>query len=80
MLTLICLNIFRQYSIHSLTDIQQETNKKIADLKKAFEVCKKKYEIYKDIADTYREITQGDYISKIIKKERVSNINKTKIL
>ncbi len=80
MLTLICLNIFRQYSIHSLTDIQQETDKKIADPQKAFEVCKEKYEIYKDIANTYREITQGDYFSKIIKKEKVSNINKTKIL
>ncbi len=73
-------NISDRSDFERLKAVHQETGKKIADLKKAFEVCKKKYEMYKDIADTYREISQGDYISKIIKKERVSNINKTKIL
>lgn len=34
--------------------------------------------MYKDIADTYYSISNGDYISKIIKKEKVSSINKSK--
>ncbi len=78
--TLLNNNISDRSDFERLKTVQQETGKKIAFLKNTFEECKGMYELYKDIANTYREISQGDYISKIIKKERVSNINKTKIL
>ncbi len=62
-------NISDRSDFQRLKAVRQETDKKIADLKKAFEVCKEKYEMYKDIADTYREISQGDYISNLIEKQ-----------
>lgn len=43
---------------------------KIAVLKKAFEGCEGIYEVYRDIADTYYSIANGDYVSKLMVKDR----------
>ena len=34
------------------------------------------YEVYKDIADTYYSISNGDYISKLMDKEREKQVIK----
>lgn len=48
----------------------QEIEKQIASLKEQHRKCQQKYTIYADIAKTYREISQGDYISKLTEEER----------
>ena len=48
----------------------QEIEKQIALLKEQHRKCQQKYTIYADIAKTYREISQGDYISKLVEEER----------
>jgi len=35
------------------------------------EECLKKLRVYQDIKDTYNEISQGDYISKLVKEEKL---------
>jgi len=71
-------NISDHSDFEHLKDVQQETDKKIADLKKAFEVCNGKYEMYKDIADTYYYISKGDYVSKLIDDKKEHQIKHTK--
>ena len=63
-------NISDQADFDRLKAIQQETDKKIAVLKSSFENCKGMYEVYKNIADTYYSIANGDYVSKLMVKER----------
>ena len=53
-----------------LKQTKAEQDNKIAALKKTFESCKKQYEVYSDIAATYHDIADGDYISKLIVAEK----------
>ena len=48
----------------------QENEKQIASLKEPLRKCQQTYTVYSDIAKTYREISQGDYISKLTEEER----------
>ena len=63
-------NISNRSDFERLKAVKQETNKKIAALKKTFEGCGGMYEVYKDIADTYYAIAKGDYVSKLVTEER----------
>lgn len=65
-------NISDRSDYDRLKDIRHQTDEKIAVLKKTFEDCKRMYEVYKDIANTYYSIVRGDYISSLIedKQER----------
>ena len=45
-------------------------NKKISALKENLEGCRQHYDVYADIATTYREISEGDYIGKLIEEEK----------
>ena len=48
----------------------QENEKQIASLKEQHRKYQQTYTVYSDIAKTYREISQGDYISKLVEEER----------
>jgi archaellum component FlaC len=48
----------------------QENEKQIASLKETLRKCQQTYTVYADIAKTYREISQGDYIFKLVEEER----------
>ena len=63
-------NISDRFDYDRLKSIHQETTKKIATLKNSFESCRKLYEVYADIADTYQKISKGDYISNLIAEEK----------
>ncbi len=43
---------------------------RFSELKRTFEAGKKLYEMYREISDTYNDISQGDYISKLMKSEQ----------
>lgn len=68
--TLINNNITSQAELDRLKALKSETIKKIAALEKSFKDCREMYEVYTDIADTYHEISKGDYISKLVAKQR----------
>ena len=48
----------------------QETDNQIVSLKEPLRKCQQTYTVYADIAKTYREISQGDYIFKLLEEER----------
>ena len=74
------LQIYRQTmencKINSRTDIDtmrelmKNTSERSKALNSALDDCRKKYELYSDIAKTYRELTSGDYISRLVEEER----------
>ena len=47
-----------------------QLDKKIAKIKESLDSCRQRYDVYKDIRDTYAEISQGDYIGKLVEEER----------
>jgi len=63
-------NITSQAELDRLKTLKSETSKKIAVLEKSFKDCREMYEVYTDIADTFYEISKGDYISKLVAKQR----------
>ena len=61
---------------------KSELDSRLTELKHTFEVSKKQYEMYREIANTYHDICEGDYISRLIaaekeKKEEDRQENKT---
>ena len=65
-----------QNGIHSPADVDSlreqadRLNKKISALKENLEGCRQRYDVYSNIAETYREISNGDYIGKLIEEEK----------
>ena len=45
-------------------------DKKIAALKDNLDNCKQQYDVYRDIRETYYNISKGDYISNLVEEER----------
>lgn len=72
----ICGQTLTNNNINSRSDcdrlkvFHRETSEKIAVLKSNFENCKRLYDIYSDIAETYYDISKGDYISRLVDEER----------
>ena len=70
--------------IHTLADIDRlrectkSMGKKISALKENLEGCRKRYDVYSDIAKTYGEISRGDYISKLVEEEKQRREKDTK--
>jgi predicted anti-sigma-YlaC factor YlaD len=48
----------------------QKTEKRVISVKEHLRKCQQTHTVYADIAKTYREISQGDYISKLVTEER----------
>ena len=72
----VCRQAMDSNDIRTLADINrlrertESLSKKISALKENLEGCRQRYDVYSDIAKTYGEISQGDYISKLVEKER----------
>ena len=72
----VCRQALAQNDIHSPADVDslrentRHLSIKISALKENLEGCRKRYDVYLDIAKTYGEISQGDYISKLVEEER----------
>lgn len=62
--------IYTSADVNKLKNDTESMGKKIAALKEKLEGCKHRYDVYSDIANTYKEISQGDYISKLAEEER----------
>ena len=73
----VCRQALEQNDIHSPADVDSLREKarhlgiKISALKENLEGCMKRYDVYSDIAKTYAEISQGDYIYKLVEEEKL---------
>ena len=62
-------NIRNRSDYDYLKKVNSEAEQKAAPLKKHFEKCRQLYELYSEIAKTYHEISQGDYISRLVEEK-----------
>lgn len=68
--------ITSRIELEHLKSALSDTDKKITALKENFKRCQQLYDVYSDIAATYREISQGDYISKLVAEEQKKRENR----
>ena len=57
-------------NVDSLREKARHLGIKISALKENLEGCRKRYDVYSDIAKTYGEISKGDYISDLVEEEK----------
>ena len=71
----LCRQTVKANSIASRADLDRlkkeksELDARLTELKHTFEASKKQYEMYRGIANTYHDICEGDYISRLIAAE-----------
>lgn len=63
-------NITSRSDYEYLKSVIDDTKQKTAPLKENFEKCSRLLEVYSEIAKTYYEISQGDYINKLIEQQQ----------
>lgn len=68
--TLTQKNIENRSDYDYLKGVIAETEQKAAPIKAHYNRCAMLLKEYSDIANTYDEISQGDYISKLIEQQR----------
>lgn len=80
----VCRQALEQNGIHSPADVDilremaRHLGIKISALKEKLEGCRKRYDVYSDVAKTYGEISKGDYISKMVEEEKQRREKDTK--
>ena len=80
----VCRQALDQNDIHSPADVDALREKArhlgiiISALKDNLEGCRKRYDVYSDIAKTYGEISKGDYISNLVEEKRQQREKDTK--
>ena len=76
--TLTQQNIQSRSDYDYLKTVIVEAEQKAAPIKERYNKCANLLREYSEIADTYREISQGDYISKIIEQKRKQDVSQTR--
>lgn len=69
-------NIHNRDELQRIENLRKNTSEKVNNLKEQIKKCKQAYDAYADIADTYRKISEGDYISNLIKEKQQHDENK----
>ena len=72
--TLVQKNIESHSDLDYLKGVIAETEQKSAPIKAHYNKCAALLKEYSDIATTYEEISQGDYISKLIEQGRKQDV------
>lgn len=71
-----CKTVTERCNIHSRDELQRveklrkDTSEKVDRLSEQMNNCKKLYDVYADIANTYKKISEGDYISNLITEKK----------
>ena len=76
-------NIHSRDELQRVEKLRKDTSEKVDILNEQMKKCKQVYDTYTDIADTYKKISKGDYISNLIAEkkredERTQSIQKKK--
>lgn len=69
-------NIHSRDELQRVEKLRKDTSEKVERLSEQMKKCKQTYDTYADIADTYRKISEGDYISNLIKERQQQDENK----
>ncbi len=63
-------NITNRDKLQRVEKLRKDTSERVERLTEQINNCKKFYDTYVDIADTYKRISEGDYISNLIKEKK----------
>lgn len=77
--TLVKQNIESASDYEYLKDVIVETEQKTAPIREQYNRCAALLKEYSDISATYNEISQGDYISKLIEQQRKQDVPQTRL-
>lgn len=72
----VCRQALDQNNIHSPADVDslrenaRHLGIKISALKDKLEGCRKRYDVFMDIYNTYNEISKDDYLSRLVEEEK----------
>ena len=72
-------NIESRSDYDYLKTVISEVEQKATPIRERYNMCDNLLREYSEIADTYREITQGDYISKLIEQQRKQDAPQTRM-
>ena len=81
----ICGSLAERCNIHDRNGLQRverlriDTSEKVERLTEQMNNCKKLYDTYVSIADTYKKISEGDYISNLIAEKKCEDEHKKNI-
>ncbi len=70
-------NIHNRDGLQRIENLRKDTFQKVEQLSEQMKKCKQTYDAYADIADTYKKISEGDYISNLIKEKKQQDENKS---
>ena len=68
--TVNAIGITSRVDLDRLKKEKSDLDVRLSELKQTFEASKKQYEMYREIANTYHDICEGDYISRLIAAEK----------
>lgn len=63
-------NIHNRDELQRVENLRKNTSKKVDCLNEQMKKCKQLYDTYAGIADTYKKISKGDYISNLIAEKK----------
>lgn len=76
-------NIHSRDELQRVEKLRKDTSEKVNNFNEQMKKCKQLYDTYADIADTYKKISEGDYIFNLIAEkkredERTQSLQKKK--
>ena len=63
-------NITNRDGLQRVEKLRKDNSEKVERLTEQMNTCKKLYDVYADIAKTYKKISEGDYISNLIAEKK----------
>ena len=72
-------NIHNRDELQRIEKLRRDTSKKVDSLNEQMKKYKQLYDTYASIADTYKKISEGDYISKLITEKKRENEQKKNV-
>ena len=72
-------NIYSRDGLQRVENLRKDTSEKVERLSEQMKKCKQMYDTYADIANTYKKISEGDYISNLIAEKKREDEQKKNI-
>lgn len=73
-------NIHSRDGLQRVEKLRKDTSEKVDILNEQMKKCKQLYNTYSDIADTYKKISEGDYISNLIAEKKREDERKKNVI
>ena len=72
-------NIHSRDELQRVENLRKDTSEKVNNLNEQMKKCKQLYDTYSSIADNYKKISKGDYISNLIAEKKRADEHKKNI-